>query len=419
MSNSSIGLTPFWRRVSTVMAGTIAAQLIPLASLPILTRLLPPTTLGDYYIWLGAATIASVAASLRFDVAVFSARSIPEVAELVMTASMAGIVVALASLGMVKTADIVLGRPLIACSSSCYLLEAAILAYVSAMLQILLSVHIYQVQFGKQAVAKVILAVSVTITQLLAVIAGFGLGGLIYGQVLASASVLVWLFLDIERSLSRSLRHLSPRSAWRTIRNNWRFPVLAMPADAVNSLSAQLPFFMLAGRFGPSASGYYALTNRALAAPVGLLAGSILTVFKEQASQNFRDTGNCVQVYIATLRSLALLGLAPFAFLWLFAEPLFILVFGETWAMAGRLGEILAPMFYLKFVASPLSYTLFIADRQAQDLYWQLGLLATTFAALHLTGSVESAVTCYSLGYSLLYIVYLRMSYVAARGIPK
>ena len=179
MSNSSIGLTPFWRRVSTVMAGTIAAQLIPLASLPILTRLLPPTTLGDYYIWLGAATIASVAASLRFDVAVFSARSIPEVAELVMTASMAGIVVALASLGMVKTADIVLGRPLIACSSSCYLLEAAILAYVSAMLQILLSVHIYQVQFGKQAVAKVILAVSVTITQLLAVIAGFGLGGLI------------------------------------------------------------------------------------------------------------------------------------------------------------------------------------------------------------------------------------------------
>jgi O-antigen/teichoic acid export membrane protein len=103
--------------------------------------------------------------------------------------------------------------------------------------------------------------------------------------------------------------------------------------------------------------------------------------------------------------------------LFFYGEEAFVLIFGNEWSMAGRFAEILAPMFLMKFIASPLSYTLYIANRQLHDLGWQIALLLMTWAAFDLTGSLLSAVQVYSFGYSALYVIYLFISYRAARGV--
>jgi len=146
------------------------------------------------------------------------------------------------------------------------------------------------------------------------------------------------------------------------------------------------------------------------------LAGSVLSVFKEDASRQYRETGQCRQIYIKTLRALAVFGIVPFAGLYFFSDLLFGLIFGEQWRQAGRYASILAPMFYMQFISSPLSYTLYIANRQFSDLVWQIILLGMTVSVYYIGREVYQAVMMYSVGYSLLYAVYLMISYMAAKG---
>jgi len=98
------------------------------------------------------------------------------------------------------------------------------------------------------------------------------------------------------------------------------------------------------------------------------------------------------------------------------AEPIFALVFGEAWLGAGTMALWLLPRFVIGFVASPLSYMVYIAGKQHLDLIWQLALLAMTLATLFLIDSTQLALISYGVGYGGLYLVYLLMSYKFSLG---
>jgi O-antigen/teichoic acid export membrane protein len=189
-----------------------------------------------------------------------------------------------------------------------------------------------------------------------------------------------------------------------------------MPADFISSFASQLPMLMMGKRFGLPAAGQYALTNKVLTAPMKLLAGSILSVFKEEAARSYREKGECREIFAKTLMALALLAITPFALLFCFAEPLFVWIFGDEWREAGNYASILAPMFYVQFIASPLSYVIYLANRQILDLAWQLCLLIATYCVFYYTKEIIMTMKLYSFGYSLLYIIYLAMAYKAAKS---
>ena len=101
------------------------------------------------------------------------------------------------------------------------------------------------------------------------------------------------------------------------------------------------------------------------------------------------------------------------------APPLFALVFGEKWRVSGEYAQLLAPMFFFRFVASPLSYVLFIAEKQQLDLALQVVLLISSGVSLSVGlafGSIKIALAAFSIAYSVLYIAYLMVSYRLAKG---
>lgn len=387
-----------------------------LAVLPALTRLLSPSELGQYYVWLALATVISVVLTLRFDVAIFSAKTRPEVAALIQTAVVCACALAVLCWAAWFGIQTLYGGTREMALSPLQVTAAIWMALVLAINQTSLAAYIYEARFTRQAFMKFAVATATALALLLAALAHEGVTGLIISQVVACTVVAAIVLWDIRRSMALNLQAPGILQLARTLRTYWRFPVFSMPADFISSLAAQLPLLLLGKRFNDAVAGQYGLTIKSLASPVGLLAGSILAVFKEEASRAFRQSGNCRKVYIRTLWSLALLGILPFAFLFVMAEPLFVLVFGQQWSEAGRMAAILAPMFYLKFVASPLSYTLYIANWQVYDLLWQMVLLIFVAAAFLLTQDVHTAILFYSGGYSVLYIVYLAMSYRASKG---
>ena len=142
----------------------------------------------------------------------------------------------------------------------------------------------------------------------------------------------------------------------------------------------------------------------------------MLTVFKEQAGRDFREQGNCRDAYHSAFKSLAALAIFPALIVGIFGEQIFAMAFGPEWGAAGRYARILTPMFFMRFIAGPLSYTLYLSQRQLHALIWQAGVLAMTWAVFSLTGDLETAVTVYSLAYSCMYLLYLIISYRAAGG---
>ncbi|GAB3468034.1 hypothetical protein GCM10011496_14460 [Polaromonas eurypsychrophila] len=199
-------------------------------------------------------------------------------------------------------------------------------------------------------------------------------------------------------------------------RNQRRFPMLALPADALNAASGQLPLLLIASRFGAEASGLFALTLRVLGAPIGLLGAAVLDVFKRSAASSYREKGHCRDEYARTFWLLAAGGCVLALGVIVVAERLFVVAFGEPWRQAGIIAIWLMPMFAFRFVASPLSYVFYIAGKQQIDLVWQCALFAMTLASFMLTSSFETSIKFYSAGYSLLYVIYAILSYHYSKG---
>jgi hypothetical protein len=56
-----------------------------------------------------------------------------------------------------------------------------------------------------------------------------------------------------------------------------------------------------------------------------------------------------------------------------------------------------------------------VTGMQKVDLIWQVALFLMTLCAFLAPGSLRQNVLYYTIGYSLLYLVYLRMSYQCAQ----
>ncbi len=193
----------------------------------------------------------------------------------------------------------------------------------------------------------------------------------------------------------------------------WRF---SLPAGLLNTVAGKFPLLMIGVKFGLPAAGLYALTERMLTAPISLLAASVLEVFKRQSVHEFQTLGNCEQAFRSTFKALVLLGCGPALLILAFAPSLCAWIFGEPWREAGEFARILAPLYFMNFVASPLSYVFFVAGKQKVELMWQVALFITTITVFLTPFTLRQMLMNYTISYSLLYLIYLYLSYKFAKN---
>jgi O-antigen/teichoic acid export membrane protein len=198
-----------------------------------------------------------------------------------------------------------------------------------------------------------------------------------------------------------------------------KFPIYSLPANFINVTSNQIPILLLNNFFGTAIVGCFSLTQRVLGTPISLIGQSILGVFRERASSDYNVHGNCKEIYVKTFKTLFLISLFPFLFFFLTAPWLFTFVFGKEWRIAGDFAQILSPLFLLRFTSSPLSYVFYIAEKQNYDLWGQILLLVFSVTSMIIGGYLNSpkiSIICFSISYSMIYVLYLLMSYYFAKG---
>jgi len=188
------------------------------------------------------------------------------------------------------------------------------------------------------------------------------------------------------------------------------FPVYALPAELFNVLSNQGPTIILVYFFGEKYAGYFSLVQRMLGAPVKLFSGSIGEVFRREAMLKYNNNSNIRSLVLRTCLGLALIGAIPFTLLFYFSSDIISFLFGNEWIESKQYVEILLSYFYLQFCISPMSYILYILEKQKINLKWQILLFIFTISSLSIGGLLNNprlSIILFSISYSLMYIIYL------------
>ena len=396
-----------------MLTGAGVAQLIPVLGSLILARLYAPAQFGLFSAWLGVVLLLAVVLTGRFETALAieldgEPRRLAVISTLttvLLVASVSGVVLGIA-IGIGVSSKIAVPGLLIAASLPSALAIAAAQTWQSWAAA--------EGLYRKLSLMRIFQAGSVTALQI-------GMGMLNASAENLGIAYLFGVILSLVFSARlMPLGILPKRNFAATIRNFWsthiRFPLFSLPADSINTAAAQLPILIVTGKFGAEVGGLLAMAMRTLGAPIGLLGRSVLDVFKRQAATSFRERGECRRDYIQTFWVLALGSLIFCSVMIFCSEPLFATAFGERWRGAGTIAVWLLPLFALRFIASPLSYMVYIAGKQHLDLGWQIVLLGMTIASLNIPQRYNHALQLYSAGYTMLYMAYIAMSYRFSLG---
>ena len=395
-----------------VLTGTITAQAIPLIGTLLIARLYQPAHFGNFAAWLGIVMILAVLITGRFEASLAvvddgADRATAFFATLATTTLLGFIAASIATVAIVYSGD---GFGMSIVMSS--LIVPA--AYTYALSQSWESLAAANGSYRWLSIIRIIQASIILVLQLIGGFIAPSSEGLALAFAIGIGTNLLISFKAFPVFVPKiGSRWLSIIQFWKKHR---RFPTIALPADTLSILSSQLPIFIIGSRFGSEYAGYWAMTNRLLGAPVTLLGRSVLDVFKRYASVHYREHGQFRNQYLDALRLLAPSSIIFLITVLLFGKFFFDILLGPKWAMAAQIAIWVLPVFALRFIASPLSYTFYIVGKQHLDLLWQAALCICVILTFNLSKDLKTSIIFYSFSYSLLYTYYLYLSYRCSHG---
>jgi len=400
----------FSRNVLTLMTGTTIAQAIPIAISPILTRIYTPEDFGVFALYMSVASILSVIATARYEVAIMLPEKDDDALNIMILSIAIACLISLSTLIVIilfnKQITTLLGN--VAISNWLYLVPISIL--FTGLYQTFNYWENRQKKYKNLALSRVYQSSTTSAANLTIAPIINGSSGLILGNIFGSIVATLYLIkksalldknffqvIHINKILSVAHRYI-------------KFPKFDLLASLLNVSAQQVVNILFNSIYSSIFAGYYYLTQKMLGLPVSMIAASVLDVFKEKASKDFQRLGNAKSIYVTTFFKLLALSLVPSIVIYVYAIDIFTFVFGEQWSESGVYARLLVPMLFLRFISSPLSFMLFIGDRQELNLFGNFLFLIGTLFSFYVASTPYDVIVNLSFAYSFVYLMYLWFS---------
>jgi lipopolysaccharide exporter len=378
-----------------LVSGTVFAQVLSLVASPVLARLYGPEAFGVSALFVSITGLVSVVLCLRYELAIMLPKTDEEAANLFAGS------LAIAFLMSLLTVPIVwLSRPLIvrlmnAPELAPYLWLLPLITFFGGISMGHPALNYWSSRsrrFGRLSRTRMISSMVTTTTEIGAGFAGYVSGGSLIGARVAgsiiSTSVLaIQTFRDDWRLLRRSIRWGGVLAG---LKQHYKFPLYTTWSSLLNTVSSQLPAFLLSAFFSSAVVGYYALGYRLLGLPMSLFGSSVAQVFFQRAAEA-RVEGRLAALVEAAFRRLVMFSAFPLLLLTIIGRDLFVVTFGERWAEAGVYAQILSTWVFFQLISGPLSTLFSVLERQEMGLRVNLFLLVTRFAGLGAGGLLGNA----------------------------
>lgn len=400
-----------------LVSGTAIGQLVPILATPILIRIYTPEDFGLFGYYIAAIVIISILMTGRYELAL----SLPKFGKRKLD-------LYLFSIKLATTNFFLLSAILLIFLNFNGKLEKIEETYlfvpIGALLYSLFQINNYyylsKSSFKQVAISKVIQSL-ITVTAQIAI--GFFIlygVGIVIGQMLGLIACLLYFIYVFDNAEVRGIKYSKLSKQICIAKRYIRFPKYLILSHGLNALALNGVFIVVNMVLGMQTAGYFVVAFKMLTAPVSMVATAFGDVFRQRASEEFNAKGNCLEVYKQTFKKLVLISTPVFIIISLVLSELFILVFGNDWARAGKIAEILLPMFYFMFICAPLSNVFMVAEKQNIDLWFQSFFV--TFSILpfliciRFTISEDFVFILYSALMSLGYLVNIGISYKLSMG---
>jgi len=214
-------------------------------------------------------------------------------------------------------------------------------------------------------------------------------GGLIYGNLVSYfAGNYVFLRNKIKKNIFEDISVFSLIKQGKRYAN---FPKYSIFGSLANILSIHAISIFITSIYSTTLLGFYSLVYRVLAMPLTLIGNSIGQVYLQKSVEEKNKTGLVIVTFKNTLIKLIAITIPIFGILYFFIDDLFTIVFGSQWAIAGVYARILMPLFFIRFIVSPLTVTCSIFEKQKMALIWQITFLVNIFLVFIISYLLETS----------------------------
>jgi lipopolysaccharide exporter len=408
----------FVRNFTILSGGSGVAQLFTLALAPLITRLYLPANLGQLGLFTTFVNLATVAASLRYEFAIVSARSDREAAQLTLSSFLMALplsaIAALVFRGLVQNG--ILGYGNMPLYASLLLIPALVSTAIFSALRYWL---LRKERCALISHGTVLQNAGRALSQ-----AGFGwLGpytaGLLAGEVLGRCSGMSRMLRAAWPALNRELAGSDLQQIVKTLKTNREFPLYSLPSSLLDALASSISLPLIVYLYGLNAGGSYALVGRVLTVPAVLITANVADAFHSRAALISQEKPFALPGLVRRMAGILLfIGVFPAVILVAFGPHLFQWVFGRKWLEAGVMAAWVAPWFLAQFVVNPLSRVVLVVGRQEVKFIYDVitfgGTIAVFVFAYYGKWPVMTAIgilaALKTLAYAIFYFLLLNIS---------
>lgn len=375
-----------FRGVVAIVTGTAAAQALGVIVSPLLTRLYTPEAMGIWGMFVSFLGVATVAATLRYEMAIVAARRERDAIRLTQASLLLGVLTAL--LGAVAIEVLrrtnVMGYGVLDTWVS-FLVFPALLGTAWGTV-----LRYYSTRLGLFELVGTSVAIQ-GLTRTLAQLFLFPLSwaGLLVGEVLSRFLALI--------TFRRVLPAASGFPLCLNILSKYRmYPLVYVPSGLLDTLALMAPVPIFVALFGPAVGGSLALAQRVIAVPLNLVGTAVADVFYSRASELARTRPEALRSFLkVTMFKLSLVAVPLGFLLWLVVPGIVPWVFGSEWRDTGKFVAALAPWLSAQLVVSPVSRVVFLSRYGWLKLMYDT--ISVLVVSLPLFLSSKSAVNALSL----------------------
>lgn len=367
-------MTSFASSVLKLIRGNLFAQAIGFAGLPIMSRLYPPGDFGVVQTVMTLLTVLLIISSLRLEIAVLS---VPEAKlnQLLRCASWLTLMTSV--FAWLVAAALVEGGNAWASNHATLAMILPGIGLIAGWNQLMNYLLLRNRVFDLASNAKVMQSIGYVAT-------GVGLGfsspgpvSLVIadaiGRILSAGFVMKRIgFIWITLIRPPSLKELNAvMSRYRSL------TTVGLGTALINTAGSAFTTLMLMWLFSANDAGQYAMVERFVGMPIGLISGASSQVFISHVgraiSENKKD--EAIRTFRHIIRQHALIAILPSLMLFV-GGPIFLpLVLGRDWELAGQFLQAMSLFYFFSFITGPVNMALTVVDKHEIQFLWDLGRL--------------------------------------------
>ncbi|MDO5024959.1 MAG: oligosaccharide flippase family protein [Trueperella sp.] len=371
---------PTLAKVSTLMTGTVLAQVLVFALAPISSRVYTPEQTGEFAIILAVATTIATVAGLRYDLAIVleenpaNARMLRNTVSLIITlvAVIATITLWIAGDWLAKAVNHPQLGPWFA--------TAGLIIFTTGQINSYNYWFTKTDQFRAISVNRVQMRGSIEAIQILLSLFWIGgLAGLVVGHILGQAGAAGTLAYKGKKHVPNEG---SPTVSRKFLLKRYRrMPLINGPNALVDQIRLQGINLLIGTLFSTNAVGQFSKAWLLMQAPVTLVTGAVSQVFFQRFAQTPR--GEVEALVKRSVKVSAAIGFLPFLLLLAFAPVIFPWYLGSQWDISGYIAQALVPWLFLNVATSPISTVFIVTERQHELFIFAVVYMATGLGSIY------------------------------------